>query len=184
MGKARIGNRILNVNQNINVNLLKDHIIISGLKGSVKVSFDPKLINVLYKDNKIIVKRNNEEKFTKMIHGTINSLIENALIGVEKGHTKKLKITGIGYRANVDNDTVVLNLGYSHPINIKIPKEIKVEVNQGIVTISGANKETVGQLAAIIRSKRLPEPYKGKGVAYIDEVILRKAGKTAESSKK
>lgn len=182
---SRIGNRILSVPAGVNVEIGKSDVKISGKLGTLIIPFDNQKLSILNKESKIIVKRNNENKETKMIHGTTNANIKNALVGVSEGHTKKLKINGVGYKAAVNGNKVDLNLGYSHPVNVPIPTGINVTCPQATeIVITGADKAVVGQLAAVIRSKREPEPYKGKGVMYSDEHIIRKVGKTAEGSKK
>lgn len=182
---SRIGNRILEIPTGVLVDIQKKIIRISGKNGSLDVSYDPSLISVINKDNKILVKRKNEEKFTKMLHGTVNANINNAIIGVNDGHNKVLKISGVGYKANVSGQFVDLYLGHSHNIKLPIPLGVKVECPSATeIKIFGHDKAVVGQFAAVIRSKRPPEPYKGKGVMYSDEHIIRKVGKTAEGSKK
>lgn len=182
---SRIGNRILEIPSGVLVDVQKDFVKISGKNGEINVPFDSKIINVINKENKIFVRRLNEEKFSKMLHGTINANIKNAIIGVNEGHTKNLKIFGVGYKANVSGQNIDLYLGHSHNIKLAIPNGVKVECPSATeVKIFGYDKAVVGQFAAVIRSKRPPEPYKGKGVMYADEHIIRKAGKTAEGSKK
>ncbi|MEF9984971.1 MAG: 50S ribosomal protein L6 [Malacoplasma sp.] len=184
---SRIGNRVLEIPTGVSVEVKKENslVLIKGKNGEITVPFNDKIISVLVKDEKVFVKRTNDEKFSKMLHGTINSNINNAMIGVNVGHLKVLKIIGVGYKANVVGANIELALGYSHLIRLAIPKSTKVECPTPTeVRISGPDKSIVGEFAAIIRSKRPPEPYKGKGVMYINEEIIRKAGKTAESSKK
>lgn len=184
---SRIGNRILEIPTGVSVEIKKENglVTIKGKNGEIIVPFNDKIISALIKDEKIFLKRINDEKFSKMLHGTINSNINNAIIGVSKGHLKVLKIFGVGYKANIVGNNVELALGYSHPIKLVIPQSIKIECPTPTeIKIFGPDKAVVGEFAAIIRSKRPPEPYKGKGVMYIDETIIRKAGKTAESSKK
>ncbi|EGZ31612.1 50S ribosomal protein L6 [Malacoplasma iowae] len=182
---SRIGNRILDIPSGVNVDVQKGIVKVSGKNGNLDIKFDSKLISVISKENKIYVKRNNEEKFTKMLHGTVNANIKNAIIGVDQGHSKTLKISGVGYKAAVSGTNVDLYLGHSHNILVPIPAGVKVECPTATeIKIWGADKIVVGQLAAVIRSKRKPEPYKGKGVMYSDEHIVRKVGKTAEGSKK
>ena len=182
---SRIGNRILSIPANVNVDIKDSLVVISGKLGSLNIPYEQSKLSILNKESKIVVKRNKENKETKMIHGTTNANIKNALIGVSEGHTKKLKITGVGYKAAVNGNKVDLNLGYSHPVHVEIPQGVSVTCPQATeIVITGADKAVVGQLAAVIRSKREPEPYKGKGVMYSDEHIIRKVGKTAEGSKK
>lgn len=181
---SRIGNRIIDIPAGTTIEVLKDSVKVAGKNGTIEVPFNKKFISVISKENKVFVKRNSEEKEVKMLHGTINANINNAIIGVTSGHSKTLKISGVGYKAAVVGTNVELNLGYSHPIKLAIPAGVKVECPEPTeVRISGPEKAVVGQFAAVIRSKRKPEPYKGKGVMYSDEHIVRKAGKTAEGKK-
>jgi large subunit ribosomal protein L6 len=120
------------------------------------------------------------DKFAKAMWGTVRALANNAVIGLTQGFEKKLEINGVGYRAAVKGNVLELQLGYSHPINYEIPAGITITVEKNIITVKGTDKQQVGQVAAEIRSFRKPEPYKGKGVKYVDEVIIRKAGKTAK----
>ncbi|MDE6645724.1 MAG: 50S ribosomal protein L6 [Malacoplasma sp.] len=182
---SRVGNRLLSIPSGVNVEIEKFLVKVSGKLGTLAIPFDNKKLSVLNKDSMIIVKRANDEKQTKMLHGTTNANIKNALVGVSEGHTKKLKVTGVGYRAAVSGSKITLSLGYSHPVILDIPQGLTITCPQVTeIVITGADKAVVGQFAAVIRSKRPPEPYKGKGVAYADEVIVRKVGKTAEGSKK
>ncbi len=121
-----------------------------------------------------------DTKFAKAMWGTVRALANNAVIGLTKGFEKKLEINGVGYRANIQGNTLVLNLGYSHPIEYPIPQDIQITVEKNIITVKGDDKQKVGQVAAEIRAFRKPEPYKGKGIKYVDEHIIRKAGKTAK----
>ncbi len=123
--------------------------------------------------------RKGDDKQSSAFWGTYRSLFNNIVIGLDKGFEKSLEINGVGYRAAVEGKTLVLQLGFSHPINYEIPEGLEVKVEKNIITIKGTDKQKVGQAAAEIRSFRPPEPYKGKGVKYTDEVIIRKAGKAA-----
>jgi large subunit ribosomal protein L6 len=135
-------------------------------------------------DNEIIVKRNSDTKENRSLHGLYRSLINNMVKGVSEGYVKQLEIIGVGYRAMLNGNVLELNLGFSHPIYFVPPDDITLEVDtksrkNPVIKISGINKEMVGQVAAKIRSFRKPEPYKGKGIRYVDERIRRKAGKSA-----
>jgi large subunit ribosomal protein L6 len=141
-------------------------------KGVVKVNIDGDTITFAPVDG--------NDKFAKAMWGTVRALANNAVIGLTKGFEKKLEINGVGYRAAVKGNILELQLGYSHPINYEIPAGITITVEKNIITVKGSDKQQVGQVAAEIRSFRKPEPYKGKGVKYVDEVIIRKAGKTAK----
>ena len=140
-------------------------------------------MNIEVKDNEILVTRPNDIKKNRAFHGLTRSLVANMVEGVSKGYEKQLEIVGVGYRAQANKNKITLTLGFSHPIihESKDPTvEFKIdEEKKNIITVSGINKETVGEEAAKIRSYRKPEPYKGKGIKYIDEHIIRKAGKAA-----
>ncbi len=130
-------------------------------------------------DNEVKFKRVDNTKQSSAFWGTYRALFNNILIGLDKGFKKSLEINGVGYRANVNGKVLELQLGFSHPINFEIPEGIEIKVEKNLIHISGTDKQQVGQVAAKIRSFRPPEPYKGKGVKYTDEVIIRKAGKAA-----
>lgn len=132
-------------------------------------------------DNHIVLTRANDDRKSRSLHGLSRTLVANAVNGVKTGFVKKLEIVGVGYRAAVQGNTLNLALGYSHPVDIVAPEGIKIAVDQNTkITISGANKQAVGDIAALIRSKRPPEVYKGKGIKYEGEHIRRKAGKTGK----
>lgn len=183
---SRIGNRILVIPDRVEVELDKNNFLkIAGAKGSLN-KFLPKQIQIIIdkEKNTISTTRVNDSKQNKQLHGTVNSLINGMLLGVSKGFVKTLEITGVGYRANVQADVLNLSLGYSHPIKYDIPKGIEIVAPKPtIIEVSGIDKQLVGQVAAQIRQFRVPEPYKGKGVKYKDEVIRRKEGKSAGKSK-
>lgn len=182
---SRIGNQKLSIPNNVSINLQPGLISIKGPIGENTITYPQNLINVENVDNHIIVKRLNEEKTTKMLHGTTTANIKNGIVGCEKGFIKQLKIVGVGYKTNVSGDKINLSLGYSHPVFFIIPQELKVTTPTPLeIHIIGANKAQVGEFAAKIRAMREPEPYNGKGVMYFDERIIRKVGKTAEGSKK
>ena len=129
----------------------------------------------------VTVSRPNDLKKMKSLHGLTRTLIHNMVVGVTEGYEKKLEVNGVGYRAQKNGKTLVLSLGYSHPVEMTDPEGIEVAVDgQNLIIVKGIDKEKVGQYAAEIRSKREPEPYKGKGIKYVDEVIRRKVGKTGK----
>lgn len=183
---SRIGNKLIPLEEGVTVTVNGGVVTIKGAKGEDTVKFNPDLISVEIKDNNIHVTRANDEKATKQMHGTIRALINNAVHGCHKEFVKILDIIGIGYRAEIKGRDVVLNVGYSHPVTISPLEgvEVKVfdakikEVNCSI-EVRGIDKFKVGQTAALIREVRPPEPYKGKGIKYRDEHILRKEGKRA-----
>lgn len=156
-------------------------IAVKGPKGELRRGFDPRM-TVSVDNGALTVKRLNDEKYYRALHGLYRSLINNMVIGVTQGFQKKLEIVGVGFKAEVKNKRLTLQLGYSHPIVFVPPPDIDISCESPTtITVSGIDKELVGQIAAKIRMLKLPEPYKGKGIKYADEVIRRKAGKTAGS---
>ena len=137
-------------------------------------------VSIEIKDNNIIFGKVGENREASAFWGTYRALANNMVIGLTKGFEKKLEFSGVGYRASVKGDVLELQLGFSHPINYKIPTELTITVEKNTISIKGSDKQLVGQVAAEIRGYRPPEPYKGKGIKYVDEHIIRKAGKTAK----
>lgn len=152
----------------------------TGPKGTLTVNCHPEM-NVELKDNEIVVTRPSDHRTHRSLHGLTRTLINNAIVGVNEGYTKTLEIIGVGYRAEMKGALLEVNVGYSHPIYLRPADGINIEVpkKENKIIISGVDKQLVGMTAAQIRSFRPPEPYKGKGIKYIDEVIRRKAGKAA-----
>lgn len=178
---SRIGNRIINIPAGVTVNVQPSVISVSGPKGNLSIDYNSKLINVEQKDQKIYVKPLNELKTTRMLHGTINAHINNAIIGVTNEFKKELVLKGVGYKAKVEGKDLVLTLGFSHPVKLAIPANVKVETPSATeMVISGPNKQVIGQFCATIRAYRMPEPYKGKGILFKNEQIIRKVGKKAD----
>lgn len=156
-------------------------IVVKGPKGELSYEHLPE-VSVKVEEDKVIVTRKDDSDDAKARHGLTRQLINNMIIGVSEGYEKKLEIIGVGYKAQAKGKSVTLNLGFSHPIEYNAPEGVEIthdEKNKQILIIRGIDKEKVGRAAADIRSFRKPEPYKGKGVKYIDEVIIRKAGKAA-----
>lgn len=182
---SRIGNRIIQIPNGVTVTVTPTEIQVKGKLGNLNIPLPANQVLSFSQDtNNLKVARINDLKQSKMLHGTYNALIKNAVNGVDQGFSKQLQLVGVGYRAAIKDNEVVLSLGYSHPINIKIPNDLKVTVEKNtIITITGPDKQHVGEFAMQIRKWRLPEPYKGKGVLYVNEHIIRKAGKTAEGKK-
>lgn len=182
---SRIGNRVITVPSNVSVNQTKELLTVKGPLGQLDLKLkEGSKIKVNVENNEIRLTRGDELKQTKMLHGTYNASIKNALEGVTVGFKKELRLVGVGYRASLKDNVLNLQLGYSHPINLDIPKDLKVTVDKNTeITVSGIDKQKVGEFAIQIRKWRMPEPYKGKGVLYLNEQIIRKAGKTAEGKK-
>ncbi len=178
---SRIGFKPINIPSGVEVKLDDNNFMkVKGPKGNVEKQLSPEM-DIIIEDNVITVKRPSEIKRHKSLHGLTRTLIENMIEGVVKGYSKSLFIEGTGYRAQKQGKKLVLNLGYSHPIEMEDPKGIEVEVpkaNQ--IIVKGADKQQVGSYAAVIRDLRKPEPYKGKGIKYEGEIIRRKVGKTGK----
>ncbi|MRI58730.1 MAG: 50S ribosomal protein L6 [Epsilonproteobacteria bacterium] len=176
---SRIGKQPVAIPSGVEVKLEEGRLIVKKGNLSNEVEFGDR-VKVEIEDNKIVFHPVGEDRQSRAYWGTYRSLTNNAIEGVTKGFEKKLEINGVGYRAAVKGKELELQLGFSHPINYPIPEGIQISVDKNIITVKGHDKQKVGQVAAEIRSFRPPEPYKGKGVKYVDEVIIRKAGKTAK----
>ena len=176
---SRIGNRILTIAEGVEVNVDGNLVTVKGPKGELTLTVkDP--IKVEVKDGQVYTTRPNELKTTKQLHGTTNSLINNMMIGVKDGYTKELETIGVGYRFNVSGNKVGITAGFSHPVEIAIPADLKVsQASNTEIAISGISKKKVADFAAKIRDVRPPEPYKGKGIRYKGEYVRRKVGKKA-----
>ena len=176
---SRIGNRVLTIPAGVTVTVDGTTLTVKGPKGELTNTFD-KSMEIVVEDNKLTVKRANETKQVKSLHGTTNALISNMLVGVSEGFSKGLEAVGVGYRFNVAGKKLTVNAGYSNPVEVTVPTEITVEaVNNTEITISGINKQQVNEFAANVRAIREPEPYKGKGIRYKGEYVRRKEGKKA-----
>lgn len=182
---SRIGKLPITVPNGVNVEINGKTVKIKGPKGELSHT-TPKGIEVKIEENTITVSRATEEKKHRALHGLNRTLINNMVIGVTDGFQKKLEINGVGYRVNLQGKKAVFSLGYSHPIEFDPPSDITISIDEekkNILIVSGPNKQTVGEVAAKIRSYRKPEPYKGKGIKYLEEHIYRKAGKAAGKDK-
>ena len=176
---SRIGNKVINLPAGVTCTVAADNTaVVKGPKGELSFKFNSE-IQILVEESTITLTRPNDS--VKALHGTSRAVLANMVKGVSEGFTKKLVITGVGYRAALQGNTLVVSAGYSHNIEFEVPAGIKVELPKNTeIIISGIDKQTVGQFAAVIREVRKPEPYKGKGIAYSDEHIRRKEGKTAK----
>ncbi len=177
---SRIGNKPITVPEGVEVSLNEQKITVKGPKGTLEREIHEN-ITVKLENGVITVTRPNDEKENRSLHGLTRTLINNMIQGVSQEYTKQLEINGVGYRAAKQGKTLVLNLGYSHTVNIDEPNGITFEVpNPNTIIVKGIDKELVGQTAAEVRSKRPPEVYRGKGIKYADEHIRRKEGKTGK----
>ncbi len=174
---SRIGNRILSIPANVTVTVEGNKVTVKGPKGELSTEIHDN-INVEVKDNELVITRSNDN--VKNFHGTVNANIKNMLVGVTEGFEKKLEAVGVGYRFQLKGNELVVTAGYSHPVNVKVPSGITLESPSNTeLTIKGIDKCLVGEFAANVRKIRQPEPYKGKGIRYADEVVRRKEGKKA-----
>jgi large subunit ribosomal protein L6 len=181
---SRIGKLPISIPEGVTVEIKDNLVTVKGPKGELSEQIH-KNIKVEIKDNEIICTPKKDDKFSKSLHGLSRNLIANMVEGVTKGFEKRLEIIGVGYKAQAQGSKLILNLGFSHPIEYKAPDGITFDLDKdkkNIVIVSGINKQIVGEVAAKIRSYRKPEPYKGKGIRYIDEHVMRKAGKAVAKS--
>lgn len=177
---SRIGKLPIEIPQGVEVKIEGQTVTAKGPLGTESVTVREEIL-VKVEDNKVILTRRDEERKTRALHGLSRTLVANAVNGVKDGFVKKLELQGVGYRASMQGTTLNLALGYSHPINVEPPAGITITVEQNTnIIIKGSNKQTVGDVAANIRSKRPPEVYKGKGVRYEGEVVRKKAGKAGK----
>ncbi len=177
---SRIGNKPITVPAGVEIKIDGNHIEVKGPKGSLERTIEPE-ISVKLEGNTIIVSRDSEERKSKSLHGLTRTLINNMILGVQNEFTRELQINGVGYRVQKQGNNLNLSLGYSHPVIFEAPNGISFDVpNANTIIVKGIDKELVGQTAAVIRTKRLPEVYRGKGIKYAEEVIRRKVGKTGK----
>jgi large subunit ribosomal protein L6 len=177
---SRIGKLPINIPTGVKVLCANNEVLVEGPKGKMKISLCPQ-IKIENKDNVLLVSRNGESKDDKSKHGLYRVMISNMVEGVSKGFEKRLEINGTGFKASVQGKNAIFNLGFSHTIEYDIPEGIKIVVEENTkVIVSGVDKQLVGHVAAVIRMMRPPEPYKGKGIKYLGEVIRRKAGKASK----
>jgi len=175
---SRIGRQPIAIPAGVTVEISGNVVTATGPKGSLAVTLLPG-IELKQTDAELTVVKAIDDEERQRTYGLMRTLINNIVTGVSKGYERQLEINGVGYRANVAGQTLNLSLGYSHPIAFELPKGIEAKVERNLITITGADKQQVGQVAANIRTLRKPEPYKGKGIKYIEEHIRRKAGKAA-----
>ena len=178
---SRIGRMPITVPAGVTVTVGENNLVkVTGPKGTLEQQLNGRMA-ITQEGNVIVVTRPTDEKEDRSLHGLTRALLNNMVVGVSAGYTKKLEVVGVGYKVAMQGTKLVLNLGYSHPIHIEQPEGLKIETpDANTIIVSGSDKQAVGQLAAVIRSKRPPEPYHGKGVKYSDEYIRRKAGKTGK----
>ena len=176
---SRIGKLPIPVPKEVKIDLKEETLTVKGPKGELKQKINSG-VDITINEDQLVVNVDEKLKNSKAMHGLFRALIANMVTGVSKGYERALEIVGVGYRAEVSGRTAVFHLGYSHPINFPLPDGIEAKVEKSKVILSGIDKGLLGQTAARIRALRKPEPYKGKGIRYENELIRRKAGKTAK----
>src|SRR5437870_13770666 len=175
---SRIGRKPIPIAKGVKVSIAGGEVAVEGPKGKLHVPL-PEGITAAVESDTVLVKRGGDLQRERALHGLARSLVANAVEGVSNGFAKELEIQGIGYKAAVEGKDVVLSLGYSHPVRFPIPEGISISVEKQVrMSIKGANKQTVGQVAADLRSLRAPDVYKGKGIRYVGEIVRKKVGKT------
>ena len=181
---SRIGKQPIIIPEKVEVKIDGNNISIKGPKGELTMIKSPN-VDVTVKDNEIITSiAEGSPKLVRSLWGTTRSILDNLVVGVTEGYKKELEINGVGFKAAMQGKVLVLNVGFSHQVEYNIPETINASVEKNVITIEGIDKQQVGQVAAEIRAIKKPEPYKGKGIKYIDEVIRRKAGKVAKGAEK
>lgn len=176
---SRIGKLPIEIPSGVTITVDPEWITVSGSKGTLK-QFTMPGVTVEVKENQAIVTRVNDEPENRSKHGLMRTLIANMVEGVSKGFEKKLEINGVGFRVAMSGNGLKLNIGFSHDVNYALPQGVSASVDQNVITVSGIDKQQVGQVAAEIRSLKKPEPYKGKGIKYVGERIIRKSGKSGK----
>ena len=178
---SRIGKKPIDIPSGVNVSLETGKVVVKGPKGEITLKTRPE-VKIEMKDNQIVLSPAIEGKETSALWGSLRALIANAVNGVNSGFEKKLEIEGVGYKANIEGSTLVIEVGFSHPVKVEKPQGIEFAVAKNVITVSGADKKMVGEMAAQIRKIKPPEPYKGKGIRYAGEKIRRKLGKKATAT--
>lgn len=176
---SRVGKLPVAIPSGVTITVDQDNVTVNGSKGSL-TQFTMPGVTVEVRENEVVVTRENDEPKNRAKHGLMRALINNMVVGVSTGFSKKLELNGVGYRVAPAGAGLKLNLGFSHDVNYALPTGITALVEQNVITISGISKQQVGQVAAEIRSLKKPEPYKGKGIKYVGERIIRKSGKSGK----
>jgi len=178
---SRIGKKPVTIPNGVKAEL-KDFVLkVTGPKGSLSVVIHPKVLVTVSESEIIVDVPNKDNKLERSLWGLTRSLIANAVLGVVSGFEKKLEINGVGYRGTIAGKTITLALGFSHPVIVEVPENLTATMEKNVITITGIDKQAVGEFAAKVRSLKKPEPYKGKGIKYSDEIVRRKAGKVVKA---
>ncbi|MBI5446779.1 MAG: 50S ribosomal protein L6 [Deltaproteobacteria bacterium] len=175
---SRVGKKPIALPPKVQIDFKAPRLIVKGPKGELSLDVHPE-IGLETADSELQITRPSDNRRHRALHGMVRSLVQNMVVGVSAGFQKELEIQGIGYRANLQGSTLTLSLGFSHPVNYAVPKDVQVEVrDQRVIAVKGIDRQKVGQVAAEIRGFKPPEPYKGTGIRYVGERIARKEGKT------
>jgi len=176
---SRIGKLPIDIPSGVTITIDQDFITVAGAKGTLK-QFTMPGVTVAQENNQIIVTRINDEPKNRSKHGLMRTLVSNMIVGVSTGFSKQLELNGVGYRVALAGNGLKFNIGFSHEVNYALPTGVSATVEQNLITVSGIDKQQVGQVAAEIRALKKPEPYKGKGIKYVGERIIRKSGKSGK----
>lgn len=176
---SRVGKLPVTIPSGVTITVDASEVTVAGPKGTLK-QFTMPGVTVKQEENQLIVTRENDEPKNRAKHGLMRALLNNMVVGVSQGFSKKLEINGVGYRVNMQGADLKFNLGFSHDVIFKLPQGVTAATEQNTITVSGIDKQQVGQVAAEIRALKKPEPYKGKGIKYADERIIRKSGKSGK----
>lgn len=179
---SKVGQLPITIPNGVTVEISGGNVLVSGPKGKLEFNFKKDLLDVKIEEGKVVVTPKKDSKIARSAWGTTRMIISNHIKGVTEGWKKQLELVGTGYRSEVQGNTLVLTVGYSHPVKIEAPEGITFKVEKSVINVDGIDKQVVGQVSANIRASRPPEPYKGKGVKYVGEVIRRKAGKAAKAA--
>ena len=180
---SRIGKAPIPVPSGVSIDVKGSDVAVKGPKGQLKMTLRPE-VTIKQEDGKLVITRISEDRLVRSLHGLSRTLVANMVKGVTDGFSRTLEVVGVGYRAQMEGRKLVMQLGYSHPVEIDPPAGLEIAVGKGnVITVTGIDKQAVGDMAAFIRGKRPPEVYKGKGIKYQGEVIRRKAGKAAGKKK-
>lgn len=178
---SRIGRQPISIPEKVKLDIKNQTVKVEGPLGSLALEL-PEVLNLKTETNKLLISPSREDKKARALWGLWRSLLANAVFGVEHGFEKKLEMVGLGFKAGKEGQNLQLSVGFSHQVIFKVPQGIETEVEKNIITVSGIDKQLVGEVAASIRRIKPPEPYKGKGIKYIDEIVRRKAGKAAKTA--
>ncbi|MBU1146327.1 50S ribosomal protein L6 [Patescibacteria group bacterium] len=179
---SRIGKKLIAIPKGVEIKIDQSFVSVKGPKGEMKETIHPRVTIILENNEVKITVKDPELKSDKALWGLYGSIIKNMIIGVTVGFEKKLEINGVGYKAAIAGDKINLSLGFSHPVEFSLPKGIAAGIDKNVISVSGIDKQLVGEVAAELRALKPPEPYKGKGIKYIDEIIVKKAGKAAKAA--